>query len=101
MGHCTEALSLFPQNVSILDEHSGTREQFGGIYARVEVCPCGVTWYNLVCLLPPLVFFFVLLFKEISQKDIQDNSVPFGMMTGMLAIFWSVFHSNLHFGRVD
>jgi hypothetical protein len=100
-GHCSEALSLFPQKVSILNEQSDTRECFWGIYAREEVCLCWVLFYNFVCLTPPLVFFFVWLFRATSEKDMQDSSVPFTLMAGMLSIFWSAFLSSLQFGRVD
>jgi hypothetical protein len=98
-GHSSEALSLFPQKVSILDENSVTREFFWGIYAREEICLCWVLFYNFICVLPTLAFFFVWLFKACKGEDMQDSSIPFTMMTGMLSIFWSVFLSSLQFGK--
>jgi hypothetical protein len=100
-GHCSEALSLLPRKVSILDENSDSRESFWGIYAREEVCISWVLLYNFVCLVPPLIFLVLWLFRGSSEKDMQDSSVPFTLVLGMASVFWSVFLSSLQFGRVD
>lgn len=98
-GHCGEILELLPKKLSQLDESSEQREFFWGIYAREVVCLWWVLFYNMLCMLPLMWFFFMWLFPWGHASDLQDASVPITMMIGMLSVFWSVFLGSLQFGK--
>jgi hypothetical protein len=85
--------------VSQLDENSEERKSFWGIYAREIVCLRWVLFYNLVCMLPLLWFFFMWIFPWGHRSDLQDASVLITMMIGMLSVFWSTFLGSLQFGK--
>jgi hypothetical protein len=99
-GHCREILELLPKKLSQLDESSDQREFFWGIYAREVVCLRWVLFYNIICMLPLMWFFFFMwIFQWGHTSDLQDASMPITMMIGLLSVFWSVFLGSLQFGK--
>ncbi|KAI0842910.1 hypothetical protein F5Y06DRAFT_76436 [Hypoxylon sp. FL0890] len=97
--HSYDILELFPKKKTELEEGGDKRETFWGIYAREIISLRWVLIYNLVCVCPMLVFFVAWILPAGQNTDLQDPSVPFSMMLGMLSLFWSVFLSSLQFGR--
>ncbi|KAK6856480.1 hypothetical protein PG995_006667 [Apiospora arundinis] len=99
-GHTRDVLHLLPQRTRELELGGDKREHFWGLYAREAVSLQRVLIYNAVCLFPVLGFFFAWLFGGFgSATDLQNASVPIGLMTSLLSLFWSLFLSSLQFGR--
>ncbi|KAI2618533.1 hypothetical protein GGR54DRAFT_640658 [Hypoxylon sp. NC1633] len=98
MGHSYEILKFFPKKKSELEESGDTRQEFWGIYAREMISLRRVLFYNFVSILPMLVFFMIWILPTSLGTDLQNPSVPFTMMIGMLSLFWSIFLSSLQFG---
>ncbi|OTA69145.1 hypothetical protein K449DRAFT_411975 [Hypoxylon sp. EC38] len=97
--HSSEILDLFPKKKTEFEEGGDKREIFWGIYAREIISLRLVFTYNLVCVCPMLAFFVVWIIPTGQLTDLQNPSVPFSMMLGMLSLFWSIFLSSLQFGR--
>ncbi|GJD05243.1 phosphorylase superfamily protein [Colletotrichum higginsianum] len=93
-GHSGDILDKFPKKRSELEEGGDARVVFWGIYARERIAMVRVLCYNLVCVLPMLVFFFGWLSRH-GPEQIQDAAVPVSVMTAMLSLFWSVFLSSI------
>ncbi|KAL5340228.1 hypothetical protein BJX70DRAFT_396996 [Aspergillus crustosus] len=89
--HCNDALELLPKRKYRLEEHGSKRERFWGIYAREVPCFRWVVGYNVLCMLPMVVYFFICLFLLGYQGDLQNAAVPLTVMLGMLALFWTLF----------
>jgi hypothetical protein len=87
-----------PKKLSQLEEVSSRREEFWCLYTQERLSFAWVVGYNLLFLLPMLVFFFLWLFGLKHDSDLQTAAVPFSMLVGLLAIFWSVFLMNSGFG---
>lgn len=98
-GHCREIIELLPKKLSLLDEGGDQREFFWGMFAREVVCLRWVFFYNVICMLPLVWFFFMWIFRWGHASDLQDASVPVTMVLGMLSVFWSIFLGSLQFGR--
>ncbi|KAK7973761.1 glycoside hydrolase family 18 protein [Apiospora arundinis] len=99
-GHTRGVLHLLPQRTQELELGGDKRELFWGLYAREAVSLQRVLAYNAVCLFPVLGFFFAWLFGGFgSASDLQNASVPIGLMASLLSLFWSLFLSSLQFGR--
>jgi hypothetical protein len=97
-GHCREVLDLLPKKVSELEESGDQRETFWGIYAREIVCLRWVLFYNSLCILPLVWFFFMWTFKWGRNHDLQGAAIPISVMLSMLSVFWSLFLGSLRFG---
>jgi hypothetical protein len=87
---CTsrQVLALFPQRDSKLEEGGDEREEFWGIYARERHSFFRVAIYNILCILPCVVFFFTWLFGWGHSGDLQNASIPIGITLTALNIFW-------------
>ncbi|KAI1374084.1 hypothetical protein F4677DRAFT_447730 [Hypoxylon crocopeplum] len=96
--HSYDILEFFPKKKTELEEGGDKRENFWGIYAREIISLRWVLFYNFLCVLPMLAFFTVWILPAGYSTDLQNASVPFTMMLGMLSLFWSVFLSSLQFG---
>ncbi|KAI1660367.1 hypothetical protein F4813DRAFT_349696 [Daldinia decipiens] len=92
-------LKLFPKKKTELNEAAESNEDFWGIYAREHISFLWVLGYNLICILPMLAFFVAWILPEGYGTDLQNPSMPFSMMLGMLSLFWSIFLSSLQFGK--
>ncbi|KAI1094979.1 hypothetical protein F5B19DRAFT_394475 [Rostrohypoxylon terebratum] len=97
--HSYDVLDLLPKKRKRLEEAGNKREYFWGIYAREMISLRWVLAYNIVCVLPTIVFFFLKLLPWGYATDLQNPSVPFTMMLSMLSLFWATFLSSLQFGR--
>ncbi|KAI1461605.1 hypothetical protein F4805DRAFT_476159 [Annulohypoxylon moriforme] len=97
--HSGNVLDLFPKKTTKLEESGDKREDFWGIYARERISFGRVLAYNIGCALPMLVVFALRVLPAKYATDLQNPSVPFSMMLGMLSLFWSIFLSSLQFGK--
>jgi hypothetical protein len=95
----SDLLELLPKKKTEFEEGGDKREDFWGIYAREIISLRWVLFYNFICMLPMLAFFIVWVVPRGYSTDLQNPSVPFSMMIGMLSLFWSVFLSSLQFGK--
>ncbi|KAI0890580.1 uncharacterized protein GGS22DRAFT_151294 [Annulohypoxylon maeteangense] len=98
-GDSNAILSFFPKKKTEFIETGSDREYFWGIYAREMISLRWVLAYNVGCALPMLVVFAVRILPAGYATNLQDPSVPFTMMIGMLSLFWAIFLSSLQFGR--
>ncbi|OTA79949.1 hypothetical protein M434DRAFT_234662 [Hypoxylon sp. CO27-5] len=92
-------LDFFPKKKTELEEGGDKREVFWGIYAREIISLQRVLVYNLIFLCPMLAFFAIWILSLGKNTQLQNPSVPFSMMLGMLSLFWSILLSSLQFGR--
>ncbi|KAI0895002.1 hypothetical protein F4806DRAFT_105410 [Annulohypoxylon nitens] len=97
--HSYDVLDLLPKKKMKLEEAGNKREFFWGIYAREIISLRWVLAYNVVCVTPTIVYFFLSILPEGYATDLQNPSVPFTMMLGLLSLFWATFLSSLQFGR--
>ena len=94
-----DLLKLLPKKITELEVGGDQREVFWGLYARERP---GLRWilvYNLVCLLPMLVYFLVWISPLGRATDLQNPSVPISIMVALLSLFWSIFLGCLQFGE--
>ncbi|KAL4899578.1 hypothetical protein BDW74DRAFT_108769 [Aspergillus multicolor] len=98
-GCSAGTLELLPKKRTPLEEHGDKRQPFWGIYAQEIVCFRWVVAYNVVCLLPMVIFLFLWMFPLGYKGDLQNAAVPFTMVAGMLTLFWSFFIGSIRFGR--
>ncbi|KAL3469347.1 hypothetical protein BJX99DRAFT_265289 [Aspergillus californicus] len=89
-GYCCDALGLLPKKKTRLESNGDKREKFWGIYAQEVICFRWVLGYNLGCMLPLVVFFFLWEFGF--QGDLQNAGTPLTLVVSMLAVFWTIFH---------
>ncbi|KAI9375926.1 hypothetical protein BJX61DRAFT_41672 [Aspergillus egyptiacus] len=89
-GHAKDAIHLLPKKKTPLEEYGDKRQNFWGIYAQELISFRWVLAYNIICMLPVVIFFFVWIFGY--AGDLQNAGTPFAMTAGLLAIFWTVFH---------
>ncbi|KAK8067758.1 hypothetical protein PG996_006870 [Apiospora saccharicola] len=97
-GHSHDVLHRLPRRTQELEPGGDKRERFWGLYAREAVSLRRVLIYNLICILPVLAFFFTWLFGIGSATDLQNASVPIGVITALMSLFWSLFLGSLQFG---
>lgn len=90
---------MLPKKKTELEEGGDNREIFWGVYAREMPSFRMVVIYNVICILPLLVFFFLWLFPLGHGAELESAAVPLSIMLGMLSLFWSVFLGSLHGGR--
>ncbi|KAI1390294.1 uncharacterized protein F4822DRAFT_443198 [Hypoxylon trugodes] len=89
-GHTRNVLERSPKKKANL-KAGGTAEEFlWGLYARENPSALRVFLYIIGCLLLPTVFFSWIL-PAGPETDLQNPSVPFGMMLGLLALVFSVY----------
>ena len=98
-SHSHDVLKVLPKKKTELEEGGDKREYFWGIYARETISLRWVLFYNFVCVLPMVVFFFLWIFPLGPDVDLQTVSVPLGMMIPMLSLFWSLFLGSLYNGK--
>ncbi|KAF2737011.1 hypothetical protein EJ04DRAFT_550830 [Polyplosphaeria fusca] len=98
-AHSRDVLHLLPKKLSQLDESSEQRMFFWGLYARQEISFLGILAYNIVCMSPMVWIFFMWCFVWEQKGDLQNASVPLGLMGAMLSLFWSTYLGSLRFGR--
>ncbi|KAF2801046.1 hypothetical protein K505DRAFT_412520 [Melanomma pulvis-pyrius CBS 109.77] len=98
-SHNDELLVLLPKKISQLDEHSDQRETFWGLHAKQEPVFWRLLFYNLLCVAPSVVFFFLWIFWWDHPGDFQNASVPLSIMVPMLLFLWGYFFSSLSYGK--
>jgi hypothetical protein len=91
------ALKLLPKKKTRLEEHGDKRQPFWGIYAQEIICFRWVVAYNMLCLLPMVVFLALWLLPLGYKGDLQNAAVPLTLMISMLTMFWSFFLGNIRF----
>ncbi|KAL4880350.1 hypothetical protein BJY04DRAFT_219346 [Aspergillus karnatakaensis] len=96
-GHCSDALNLLPKKKTKLEEHGAQRERFWGIFAQEVVCFRWIVGYNIVCMLPMVIFLILWMLPLGYKGDLQNASVPATVMVGMLTLFWTVFLGTLKY----
>ncbi|KAL7801726.1 hypothetical protein V8C43DRAFT_271803 [Trichoderma afarasin] len=87
-------LDLLPKKLTEFEEGGDKRESFWGLYARETISFRWVLFYNFICLLPMIIFFIIWIDPLGRGTDLQNPSVPLGLMAAMLSIFWSIYHVN-------
>jgi hypothetical protein len=98
--HCKDTLDRFPKCRFEFDiSKGGSRDKFWGIYAHEDIAFARVAVYNLLCMAPPLVFFFEWLLGWKHTGDLQDASIPLFVMLALLSLFWSLFLAGLSSGK--
>ncbi|KAL4793726.1 hypothetical protein BDV19DRAFT_366128 [Aspergillus venezuelensis] len=97
-GNSCDALNLLPKKKVRLEEYGDKRQMFWGIYAQEIICFRWVVAYNILCLLPVIVFLFLWIFPLGYKGDLQNAAVPLTAMVGLLTLFWSFFIGNIKFG---
>jgi uncharacterized RDD family membrane protein YckC len=76
--------------VTQLDEAGVTHEEFWNILAVERICLRWVIFWNVICMLPALGFFFLWLFKLGGVKDMQNASVPLTIVIMLEGLFWTL-----------
>ncbi|KAL4957536.1 hypothetical protein BDW69DRAFT_180461 [Aspergillus filifer] len=96
-GNSSDALNLLPKKKVRLEEYGDKRQMFWGIYAREVICFRWVVAYNIVCLVPMVIFLFLWMFPFGYKGDLQNAAVPLTAMLGLLTLFWGFFIGNIKF----
>ncbi|KAL4963668.1 uncharacterized protein BDV14DRAFT_201635 [Aspergillus stella-maris] len=99
-GNSCDALNLLPKKKVRLEEYGDKRQMFWGIYAQEIICFRWIVAYNILCLLPMVVFLFLWIFPLGYKGDLQNAAVPLTAMVGLLTLFWSFFVGSIKFGSV-
>jgi len=86
--HSRLVLNLFPQRYHRLVEQGDNREEFWGLYVVERFSFFRVLAYNICCMLPSIVFFFMWLFTWKHPGDLQNASVPIMATITALTVFW-------------
>lgn len=90
-----DGLAPFPKKRTTLEEAGRTRTEFWGIVPYERISFLRVFLYNLVCISPFIVFFFLWLFPLGFVNDLQSASVPVTLTLTLLTFFWTLFISTL------
>jgi hypothetical protein len=98
IGVSRDALNMIPKKKERLEEHGDKRQRFWGIYAREIVCFRWIVAYNLACMTPMVIFFFLWTFR-VGDGQLQNAAVPLSILLAGLSLFWSLFLGSLSFGR--
>ena len=100
-AHSCGLLEKLPKRVQFLELGGDQTEDFFGIFAREIPAARMIVIYNLLALAGPTAFFFVYQFAMGHAGDLQNASVPLGITTSLLVIFWSYFIESLHSAGKD
>jgi hypothetical protein len=91
-----DRLALLPQKLTTLNEAEEASEFLWDLLARECISFAMILTWNIVCMLPGLIFCFLWLFKLGGVTDLQTASVPMTMVFAALTIFWTLYIASLY-----
>lgn len=97
--HSSEVLEKLPKKKTLLEEAGDKREDFWGLYARENISLRWIIFYNFLCVSPLLAYFVAWITPQGHVTDLQNSSIPVGVMLSMLSLFWTLYLGTLQFAR--
>jgi hypothetical protein len=90
-----DRLVYLPQKLSKFYKSDETLEGFWNLVAKEKISFLWVVVWNLVCVSPGLIFFFLYVFKFSHARDLQTAAIPVTMILANLTLFWMLFLASL------
>ena len=84
-----DAVNRVPKRVRPLDIGVSAQEIFWGLKAVERPCFVKVALFHVVPIAPTLIFWFLWLFYYGHTSDLQNASVPFLCVVGLITLFWA------------